>query len=255
MIHGISEEDVKDAPEFNAVFAQLKPMLEDAIVVAHNAAFDMSALRHVLDLYGISYPETQYACTYKLAMKTWAGLENYKLKTVCKFLNHVFIHHNAEEDAKACGQVLLAATLKNGLSSFNEIESSIGMKLGKLFIGGYSPCSVRAAKNSGIDLKGILAETNEFNPEHEFFQKKLVFTGTLSSMSRKEAMQKVVNTGGFIGDGITKDTDFLVMGMQDYFKFADGKESSKTKKAKSLIASGKNLQIIDEAEFLRFLQG
>ena len=39
--------------------------------------------------------------------------------------------------------------------------------------------------------------------------------------------------------------------MQDYFRFADGKESSKTKKAKKLIDAGQDLQIIDENEFIK----
>lgn len=59
----------------------------------------MSVLRHVLDLYEIPYPEVDYLCTYKTALKTWSGLDNYKLDTVCKFLKYDFelvglVHQN-----------------------------------------------------------------------------------------------------------------------------------------------------------------
>jgi DNA polymerase III subunit epsilon len=253
MIHGIEKKDVKDAPEFDSIYQQIRPLFKNAVVVAHNAAFDMSALRHALDLYKILYPEIDYICTYKTALKTWSGLENYKLDTVCKFIKHDFVHHNAQEDATACGKILLAAISEKGVSSVNELAALMEMRLGKLYDGGYNPCSIRSNKSASSDIKGIIAQTDEFETEHDFYKRKVVFTGTLSSMTRKEAMQRVVNVGGFIGDAVAEDTDFLVMGMQDYSKFADGKESSKTKKAKGYITSGKQLQIIDEAGFLRML--
>ncbi|MBS4025233.1 MAG: DNA polymerase III [Clostridia bacterium] len=252
MIHGIDEEAVKDAPEFNDIYEQIKPVLRGAMVSAHNAAFDMSALRHVLDLYEIEYPEIEYVCSYKVALKTWSGLRNYKLNTICQFLNHEFTHHNAQEDAVACSKVLLEALVVKGVSTIEELTSLIGMSHGKLYIGGYNPCSIRSS-TKGLDIKDIVPQKNTFDQEHEFYKKKLVFTGMLSAMTRKEAMQKVVDAGGFIGNGVTEDTDFLIMGMQDYSKFADGKESSKTKKAKDLISKGRQLQIIDEVQFTRLL--
>ncbi len=147
MIHGINEKDVKNAPEFDLIYAQIKPLFENAYVVAHNASFDMSVLRHVLDLYEISYPEVEYLCTYKTALKTWSGLDNYKLDTVCKFIKYEFVHHNALEDATACGNVLLSALSEGGVSSINELASLVGMRLGKLYDGGYKPCSISKQKS------------------------------------------------------------------------------------------------------------
>lgn len=253
MLHGIDEVTVKDAPEFNYVYEEIQPLLKDAIVVAHNAAFDMSALRHVLNLYEIDYPEIDYICSYKIAIKTWSSLQNYKLNTICKYLKHEFTHHNAQEDAIACGKVLMAALEANGTSSIEELTALIGMKIGKLYLEGYNPCSIRKPKTSGIDIKSIMPQGIEFDTDHDFYNKKVVFTGTLSTMARKEAMQEVVNVGGHISDSLTEDTDFLVMGIQDYSRFVDGKESSKTKKAKKLISKGRQLQIIDEADFLKFI--
>ncbi|KJS86989.1 MAG: exonuclease [Peptococcaceae bacterium BICA1-8] len=147
-IHGIDEEAVKDAQEFDAIYDQIKPLFNNAVVVAHNAAFDMSALRHVLTLYEIEYPEVEYICTYKTALRTWDGLENYKLNTVCKYLKHSFTHHNAQEDAIACGKVLLSALAAKGSSSIEELTSLIGMRIGKLYINGYNPCSISSSKKS-----------------------------------------------------------------------------------------------------------
>lgn len=148
MIHGIQPGDVQDALEFNAIYDELELLLSDSILVAHNAAFDMSALRHVLDLYNIQYPTVDYLCTYKLSRRIWSGLENYKLDTVSRSVGHQFNHHNAMEDALACGKVLLAALAAKGLSDINEITSLIGMKMGSLYSQGYSPCSIRKPKKT-----------------------------------------------------------------------------------------------------------
>ena len=50
-----------------------------------------------------------------------------------------------------------------------------------------------------------------------------IFSGSLEKMARKEAMQAVVNLGGVVGNSITKKTDYLVVGTQEYTKFVDGK--------------------------------
>ncbi|HHX28546.1 MAG TPA: hypothetical protein GX716_05975 [Firmicutes bacterium] len=86
-----------------------------------------------------------------------------------------------------------------------------------------------------------------------FYGKNVVFTGTLISMTRQTAAQKVVERGGSVSNSIRKDTNVLVMGLQDYERFTDGKTSNKTKMARTLIEQGKPLEIIDESEFLRRL--
>ena len=153
-IHGIKEKDVKDALEFDLIYAQISPLFENAYVIAHNASFDMSVLRHVLDLYKIPYPQVDYLCTYKTALKTWSGLDNYKLDTVCKFLKHDFAHHNALEDAIACGNVLLSALSARGVSTIKELASLVGMRLGKLYTGGYNPCSISKQNSKKAYING-----------------------------------------------------------------------------------------------------
>ena len=48
-IHGITEEDVADRPEFNKLWDEFRKYFEGRLLVAHNASFDISVLRHVLD--------------------------------------------------------------------------------------------------------------------------------------------------------------------------------------------------------------
>ena len=53
-----------------------------------------------------------------------------------------FTHHNALEDAIACGNVLLSALSAGGVTTIKELAALVGMRLGKLYTGGYNPCSI-----------------------------------------------------------------------------------------------------------------
>jgi DNA polymerase-3 subunit epsilon len=171
------------------------------------------------------------------------------LYTISNHIKYEFKHHNAKEDAIACGKIFTKAIEIHGIKSKEDFFKKIKLRPGRLQGNNYMSCSIR----NDLDIKELEAQTDKFDMEHDFYKRKVVFTGTLSCMIRKEAMQKVLNVGGLIGDTLTEDTDFLVMGIQDYAAFSDGKESSKTKKAKQLISKGGIIQIIDEDDFVRMI--
>lgn len=84
--------------------------------------------------------------------------------------------------------------------------------------------------------------------------KSFLFTGTLESMSRKDAQDKVEALGGQCPSAVSKSLDYLVIGDADMEKFNTGWRSSKLKKAESLITAGSSLRIISESEFLSLVE-
>ncbi|MDX9724066.1 MAG: NAD-dependent DNA ligase LigA [Myxococcota bacterium] len=84
--------------------------------------------------------------------------------------------------------------------------------------------------------------------------KLFLFTGTLSSMPRKDAQKRVQALGGSTPDNVVEELDFLVLGDEDMARFQGGWRSSKLKKAEKLIAKGSKLRIIAESEFLVMLE-
>ena len=62
-------------------------------------------------------------------------------------------------------------------------------------------------------------------------------------------MQIVVNMGGFCFDTVTKKTNFLVLGNNDYCSTVKDGKSSKHKKAEQLMLKGQDIQIITENVF------
>ena len=135
-VHGLTWFDVHESPEFPEVAAKLLPILSSVdCVVAHNADFDLRKLRGTLSHFGLECPDWPYLCTCRLARRFWPGLPHYTLDALCKRIGHHFAHHDAREDAEACGRVLLAMMrdrgVKTPLELLNRPASNKAVVLGR----------------------------------------------------------------------------------------------------------------------------
>jgi DNA polymerase-3 subunit epsilon len=128
-IHGITAEDVRHKPTFSQLWDRIRPYLEEKVVIAHNAAFDISVLRSVLAEYSLPQPKFRYACTVALAKKVWTDLENYKLDTLADKLAVTFDHHNALHDARVCAKIALEAQSRTKTASFLELTEKLSVNV------------------------------------------------------------------------------------------------------------------------------
>lgn len=102
-VHGISWYDLREAPEFPAVWPVLRRMLcQPGLAVMHNAAFDLGQLRSVLELYELPPVEFSYACTLAISRELHPELPHHSLDAMAAYIGHAFRHHDALEDAIAC---------------------------------------------------------------------------------------------------------------------------------------------------------
>ncbi|MBQ8089760.1 MAG: 3'-5' exoribonuclease [Pyramidobacter sp.] len=250
-IHGITEDDVKDAPEFPEVWGKVAGSVEGNTLVAHFAPFDCHVIEAESEVYGLPILDCAVACSCVISKRAWRDLLSFGLESVAEKIGFQFEHHNALEDARAAAQIILAAVRETGVSSWEELEEKLRFHRGVFKDEEYRSC--RADKGN-IHLETVDYTNPDLSPEDfPLWKKNFVFTGTLRSMSREEAMNKVVAAGGGAQNGVTKKTDYLVMGLQDYSLFTDGEKSNKTKKAEELRAKGSAIEIISEADFLNML--
>jgi DNA polymerase-3 subunit epsilon len=108
-------------------------------------------------------------------------------------------------------------------------------------------------QRSGLRAANITATTTNFDETTSVYGKVFCFTGALQKMDRKDAMQIVVNLGGQCGDGVTKDTNYLVLGNNDYCASIKDGKSGKHKKAETYKANGMDIEIISENVFYEML--
>ena len=237
-IHGIRPERVKASPEFPAVMDEFQDDFLKSTVIAHNASFDMSVWRASLDAYGLPYPEFRYICTLQMARKVWLDLPSYRLSELAKNLGIKFKHHNAAEDASACGQVALAAVGELALKSIEEIPGRIEMTLGRMYAGGYEPCSCyferQRAEPAATFVRSALTMARS-----PIRGKCVVFTGRLDSMSRAEATTQAEALGAKVSGSVSAKTDIVVAGPGAGSKLKDAQKHG--------------VQVLDEDAWLKLI--
>ncbi|KAF0127385.1 MAG: DNA polymerase III subunit epsilon [Elusimicrobia bacterium] len=75
-IHGITDEMVRDSPSFGAVAPRLLAMLENTVIVGHNADFDIRFLRAEFERVGLKFPGLPVVDTLAIARKNWKFQSN-----------------------------------------------------------------------------------------------------------------------------------------------------------------------------------
>jgi DNA polymerase-3 subunit epsilon len=229
-IHGIDEGIVRGAPVLSDVSQELYRFLDNNVAVCHTH-FDRVAIQQAFEKYRIRNPICIWLDSARVARRAWKEFAwgGYGLYNVCTTLGYEFKHHDALEDAKAAGHILLAAMARSGL----DIEGWI--KRVKQPIDPEQASSGAAIRRDG-------------NPEGSLFGEVLVFTGALE-IPRREAAEMAAQIGCQVGSGVTKETTLLVVGDQDIKRLAGHEKSSKHRKAEKLIAKGYQIRILRESDF------
>ena len=104
---GIDTNNVKGAPNFAELWETIEPIMSKGILVAHNAVFDMSVLRHCLHDYGIAWKQTaDYLCTVQIGRRILPNMK-HNLDVMCNHYGISLNHHQADSDSRACAEILL----------------------------------------------------------------------------------------------------------------------------------------------------
>ena len=228
-IHGITEADVQGAPTFKDAAADVERFLGSQVVVTHTH-FDRVAMHQAAGRWAIPTPSCTWLDSARVARRTWAecAKSGYGLANVCKTIGYTFNHHNALEDAKAAGHVMLAAMEKSGLD-LEEIQKRVLQPI--------DPSS-----------SGSGAITRDGNPDGPLVGEVIVFTGALE-IPRREAADLAASVGCNVANSVTKKTTMLVVGDMDVTKLAGHDKSSKHRKAEQSVEAGQPLRIIRETDF------
>ncbi len=130
-LHGIADRHTRDKETFAQQWDDLRVYFDGLQIVAHNASFDCSALRAVLDASELEYPEFDYHCTYQLAKQT-LPIYSHKLDDVSRHYKIALQHHNAESDAKAAALIAIRLCEQFKADSLQELATKFGFKTGKI---------------------------------------------------------------------------------------------------------------------------
>ena len=103
----IRDDMVMDAPKIEEVLPEFMKFCEGAVMVAHNADFDMSFIKKNCEMQGLPCEYT-IIDTVALARYLLPQLNRFKLDTIAKALNIVLAnHHRAVDDAGCTAEIFV----------------------------------------------------------------------------------------------------------------------------------------------------
>lgn len=224
-VHGITPEKTANAPTFDKVWEEVREYFESNFVVAHNIKFDLDVLYKSLDKYNLPYPIFMgMACTYEM---TGLSLEDACKKYDIPLCNH----HDGECDAEACARLFMKY-----LTGDMDFQTKVPAR--------QEQPSNEASESSGRyhqQLRGdvLKKDLSEADPDNPFYDKKVVITGVFD-IDRSKLADKLKKMGADIDTGITKRTNFVIIG--------EDAGPKKLEKIKELQEEGIDIQLIFEEE-------
>ncbi|MDI1261670.1 MAG: exonuclease domain-containing protein [bacterium] len=238
-IHGIRPADVAGKPTMAKVFPVIGAALKDTAIV-HHSPFDRTALARAASRYGTGGLPCFWLDTLQVARRTWDFKNNggYGLANLAGAFGIEFKHHDAAEDARAAGHVLLRAVSDGGITLQQWVDDH-----GYVSTNSTAPTRIKrpAYPNGKVARKGdgdgpLLGET-------------VVFTGELQ-VARDAAASQASIAGADVADSVTKKTTILVVGDQDLRLTRGQEKSAKHRKAEGMIADGAAIRIVGESDFV-----
>ncbi|MDD7153535.1 MAG: exonuclease domain-containing protein [Faecalibacterium prausnitzii] len=233
---GITNEELSAAPVAADCLPDFVDFIGEDIVVGHNVHFDINFIYDALLACGYAPIKNDFVDTLRLSRRVRPDLE----------------HHRLCDMAAAYGVPQPVAH-----RSLADCQTAIGVLDALAADAAAREIDLQACKKhygaSASKVSDIVAHEGCERPDSPLYGKVCVFTGKLDTLTRKDAAQLVADLGGICADGVTKKTNFLIMGTNEYCPTIVGGKSTKQKKAESLILKGADLQILTENVFLDML--
>lgn len=105
-IHGLRDEDLKDAPPFAAVGADLEAFIGEAVLIGHAVGYDLTVLRNEYAEAGRPWSPPRALCVRMLARVVAPTLADYTLDHLCSWLGITVEHrHTGMGDAVMAAEV------------------------------------------------------------------------------------------------------------------------------------------------------
>jgi DNA polymerase-3 subunit alpha (Gram-positive type) len=105
-IHGVTDEDVAEAPTFKEVYPEFVVFVKGTFLVAHNASFDVRFMAHEAHRNAVAFPPEPVLDNLRLVRKWFPELESHGLQSVA---DHLGVkpgrYHRALDDSETLAKV------------------------------------------------------------------------------------------------------------------------------------------------------
>ncbi|SEG83173.1 DNA polymerase-3 subunit epsilon [Actinacidiphila yanglinensis] len=229
-VHGLTAERLRGAPTFDQVAGRIGAMLQDRVMVAHNAPFDYDFLAHEFARARLWLPVTQRLCTLALNRRVGPPTDDLRLGTLAAHYGVRQVRaHDALDDVR-----VLSGILRGSLDAAARLDLPLPLV----------PCPPR--QGTPIALNPPKTPCAFRNPgrmsQNGPLQQgmKVAITGD-TAVSRPELVARAVSACLNVMTSVTRHTSVLVANDRN----ADS--------AKLRRAAAEGVPVIDEHTFLQLL--
>lgn len=240
---GITDSMVECQPLLDEILPSFSDFICDNTLIGHNiVSFDSNFLYDAfLSILGKEL-SNDLVDTMRLSRWLLPNLQHHRLCDIMEYFNIIpELSHRGLPDCE------------NTYNVFNALKDICVKEHGTLEAF-YNYVKSRSKKSRySIKASDIKATKTDFDVSNPIYGSVCVFTGTLEKMTRREAMQIVKNLGGDCKDNVTKNTNYLILGNNDFCKSIKDGKSNKQKKAENLQLEGNDIQVISESVFYEMI--
>lgn len=203
---------------------------------------DRGMIKEPADLYDLKIEDllTLDKFAEKSAENLYQAIRESRDTTLAKFIYALGIRHVGEHIARRLAEVFgsldrLMEAKEEELLAVDEIGPQIAESVSAFFEDKSNRNHIERLLKAGITFEDVAPPLPS-----PFSAKSFVITGTLSSMTRSEIKDRIVQKGGRLASAVSRSIDYLVAG---------DSPGSKLRKAQDL-----GIPILDEEAFLRLLK-
>lgn len=246
---GTQLSQLKDKSSFADNWSEIEAFIRNyPLVVSTADGYDSDVLFNAVRKSYISCKPIPYVTAKNICRKS-VRTYSFTFDFLCDLLNVVPIDRMPVSLAVNWAEIIINACKDiedDGLISFCEKQKIV---LGSISSDGYDKGYIKrvykSKKGGESDFDG-----STFDESHPFYDQNVVFTGTLQHFSRDESQNHVMRIGGHCPSGLTKSTNYLVVGVQSPAQVGPDGLSGKQKKAIKYKEEGAEIEILSEADFI-----
>lgn len=239
---GITNKMLVNAPSIEEELPKFLEFVGNSILVGHNVSFDVNFIYTACENSNLPHFTNDFVDTLRIARRLLPQLKHHRLQDLVEHYNISYEGaHRALTDCQFTNQVYI--------SLYNEIKED---KV-EDFIKSFKPTKAHSRTGNGWARSENMVvqpiSPDEIDKDNLLYGKNVCITGALEKMERKYAHQLIENCGGVPQEGVTANTNFLILGDNSYCKSITDSKSAKQKKAEALKLKGQDIEIIPESVF------
>ena len=247
MSSGMTIDDLRGKGSFEDHWKDIYTFIQEYPMLISTAdGYDSDVLFNAIRKYGIDCEALPYL-TAKNILRKGIFAYSYTFDNLCNLLNVTIGGKLPLDFAIAWCEIIIGACKtkeENDLLDFAEKNLLI---VGRISSEEYQKCAIKRIYKTK-EKENI--DESLFDVNHLFYKQNVVFTGKLQYFDRNEAQNYVERIGGVCPNGLSKTTNYLVVGVQNPSQVGSDGLSEKQRKAIKYKAEGVDIELLSETDFI-----